>query len=98
MSTKHRDYDATQVEALHAARQAVKELGFTIKDESDNRFIVSTGLSIRSFGETVVVDVASGDDGVRVTVASEAKAQLIDWGKSDENVDALLAKIDKLLG
>lgn len=98
MSTEHRDYNCTQVEALHAARQAITELGFTIKDESDSRLVVSTGFSFRSFGETVVVDIASGEDSVRVTVTSEAKAQLTDWGKSDDNIDAIFAQLDKLLG
>ena len=70
-------------------------------DQSNGRIIAKKGMSLRSWGEEVVVEVWEVSPkmaGVRVT--SRVNAQLMDWGKNKQNVaeilDALAAALKTL--
>ncbi|HEV3474024.1 MAG TPA: hypothetical protein VG602_01485 [Actinomycetota bacterium] len=63
-------------------------------DQSTGRIIAGKGMSMRSWGEEVIVDVwevSPKKAGVRVT--SALKAQLVDWGANKKNVAAVLDAI-----
>lgn len=63
-------------------------------DENRGRIIAGKGMSMRSWGEEVIVDVwevSPMKAGVRVT--SQLKAQLVDWGANKKNVTAVIDAI-----
>ena len=44
-----------------------------------------------------MVSLSASEDGTKVQVSSSPLYQMIDWGKSDENVITILSNIDKQL-
>ena len=54
--------------------------------------------SLMSWGEDVTIQVKGKDSGSVVIVDSNPSAQLIDWGKSRQNVEKLLSDLKKELG
>ena len=90
-------YSKPFAEVYEAAVKAIETSGFTITDRRANRIEASSPSSIRSFGERIVVSLSASEDGTKVQVSSSPLYQMIDWGKSDENVITILSNIDKQL-
>jgi hypothetical protein len=63
-------------------------------DQDTGRIIAGKGMSMRSWGEEVIVEVwevSPKKAGVRVS--SRLKAQLVDWGANKKNVAAVIDAI-----
>ncbi|MGI0059281.1 MAG: hypothetical protein ACREBJ_05890 [Nitrosotalea sp.] len=77
----------------------VHNLGF--KKEKENRaagqIIVSSGVSLFSWGEKILIDIIHEGGKTKVTVSSLAKAQLFDWGKNSENEKKIINELIKIL-
>ncbi len=95
MPTREKDFTSSFSLVFHESRNAVEELGWSIEEEDEGRGIIhaSTGLSILSWGEDVVIEVKRRNQGVLVRVTSDTKAQLFDWGKSRSNISRFLEEL-----
>lgn len=82
--------------AISAAKKALAGLGFDLADNTRPGVLqAKSGFSLRSWGEEVTVSITEEPGGASVRVSSEPAVQLLDWGKSAENVEAILAAIEK---
>lgn len=97
MSTKK--YPNPYNDVLNAILQGIKDCGFSKKtaDWSSGYIVVSTGASLRSWGEQIEIQVSEAEGSTEVSITSSPQAQLIDWGKSRENIDRLFTAIEKYL-
>lgn len=80
---------------LTAIKQICQKFNWSIKEESELKILFQTPASLLSWGETVAVEIKSnqGDSSVLVSITSSANAQLIDWGKNNENVQKLVTDL-----
>lgn len=78
--------DADEVFAL--SMRAIKKCGWVIQSQDARRRIVRahTKMSLRSWGDEVVVRVRQGETGSQIDVSSNPKAQLFDWWRGQENI------------
>jgi hypothetical protein len=77
----------------------VKKMTLKNVDPASGRIIISSGISLASWGEEILVQVwepAPGQAAVRVS--SQVKAQLVDWGKNRKNVAAVFDALSRALG
>lgn len=91
------NYDTLYSSCLKAA----KDVGFNIETElsSDGLIKMSTGLSLRSWGEVIEVKITdlSSNKSI-VEIVSKPKTQIFDWGKGSENENLFLSSLNKILG
>lgn len=82
-----------------ACKRALSELDFSIEfvDKNEGTLSASTSTSFFSWGETIDINVQRSGRGTKVIVDSNSKAQLISWGKNDDNEEAILNKIEEIL-
>jgi len=94
-----RRYPNTYNDVFSAILQAIVYCGFQKEsaDRSSGYIVASAGVSLRSWGEDIEIRVSEADNGTNVSMSSSARAQLIDWGKSRENIDRLFAAIERYL-
>jgi hypothetical protein len=84
--------------ALEAGQHALAELAARRIAASGNTLRASTRANLRSWGESLAIDVAAGPEGTsRIVVRSSPRlrATLVDYGKNQANVDALAASLLK---
>lgn len=93
--TKQYDVDGSKIVRLLLPK--LKEQGFKIKDSTPTSLVIDTSSSFWSFGEEMVISVDNDNKGCKVTISSDPKYQLIDWGKSGENIDNIFSIIDKIV-
>lgn len=69
-------------------------------DEAAHTMEIKTGISLRSWGEKLHVELASEAEGTRVSIRSSAKlgTTLFDYGKNAENVRKIVEIIQTQLG
>jgi len=86
-------------DVFNAILQAIADCSFRKEsaDRSSGQIVVSTDISLRSWGERIEIQVSGADNRTKVSISSTPKAQLIDWGKSGENIDRLFVAIEKHL-
>ena len=58
---------------------------------------MNTSSSFWSWGEEMIIFINNGQD-CSVTITSNAKYQLTDWGKSEENIGKVFSLIDNMVG
>ena len=83
------------LQAIHS----VPKMKVQQADPSTGRIVVKKGLSFKSWGEDVTVNVlqaAPGQGAIRVH--SQVKAQAVDWGVNKANVDGILGAVAQALG
>ena len=96
---KYKTYNEPCSEVQRACIKALKQLGARIETQSTEYIKASTGLSLRSWGEIIEITIYKIDrDLCKVEIRSYPKAQLIDWGKSEENEMKVISLLDNLLG
>jgi hypothetical protein len=97
---KTRSFKKPFIEVFEATLQAIKECDFSIESKNKERgkIIASTGFSLRSWGETINIEIAKGKNKTRVSIFSDPKAQLLDWGKSEENEENIIKALTRRLG
>jgi len=96
---KVKKYSASHIKAFDCIIQAIKDCGYSIisQDQQTGTIRASSGFSLKSWGETILIQVSSLNNIVEVSVESTPKAQLMDWGKSRENVEVIIRAINKYL-
>jgi len=98
MMSKSRIYNHSLIEVLEASVKALKKCGFEVTKRSTHIIKASSGISFRSWGETIKITLSSTSEGVKVNITSEPQAQLFDLGKSEENVGKIFSELSKVLG
>lgn len=98
MVTVSRTYNRSLNEVLEASIRALKNCGFTITEKGQRVIKASSGISLRSWGEHIQLNLSSTSKGIEVKAISEAKAQLFDLGKSEENVERIFLELENQLG
>ncbi len=93
-----RIYEHSLNEVFEATVKALKTCGFEITEKTTHTIKASSGISLRSWGENIKVNLSSTSKGIEVRATSEPATQLFDLGKSEENVSRLLSELDKQLG
>ena len=83
-----------------ACKQALHDLDMSIeyRSKQEGRISASTGGSLFSWGETIDISIRNLGNRTKVIVESNSKAQLITWGKNDENENDILNRIEEILG
>ncbi|MDQ4144444.1 MAG: hypothetical protein M3198_11995 [Actinomycetota bacterium] len=89
---KDRTFDAL-VSSLPAIKMTIKAV-----DPASGHIDASTGVSWKSWGERIRIDVSEQGDGSVVRVSSGNKAQLISWGKNDSNLQDIQNALYQALG
>jgi len=92
-------YDATCSKVFGAVLQIIHELGWAIENEDimTGNIVASTGFSLRSWGESITIQVSKVGSQTNVSVTSTPEAQLIDWGKSEENERLIIRKLEDII-
>lgn len=88
MSSKTIIYAGDFKEIFKRCFESVKKCGWDVTsyDENEGIIFAETRGSFLSWGETVSIRVSKNEGKTTVKVMSEPFAQIIDWGKSDENI------------
>lgn len=76
-----------------AVTEAIRALGWSVREESDEAIRVATSLNIWSWGEQVCVQFHSR--GATVTSRCALFTQCVDWGKNKSNVRKFLGEFRK---
>lgn len=84
---------------FNAVLQAIADCSFRKEsvDMASGRIVASTDISLWSWGESIEIQVSEADNGAKVSISSTPNAQIIDWGKSEENIERLFAAIERHL-
>jgi hypothetical protein len=83
----------------HAGEVLVQTFGVPVQQVSGTELAVTTGASLRSWGERVSCTVEPTGDGSRIVVrsTSQLSTTLFDWGKNDDNVKKVVGALGRLL-
>ena len=83
-------------DALIRAIEKVKGMKVKSSDKVTGQVVVKTSVSLASWGETVNLEVVeAGPQQATVRVSSKVKAQLVDWGKNQKNIDRIFAAMSE---
>ena len=85
------------VSAFNAARQAITQCGWPSTIINSSCIKASTGISWRSWGETIVVQIQVSGNITYLNVQSELGYGLFDWGKNQNNIDKYLYYLGRLV-
>ena len=87
-------------EAFARAVSAARFLGWGLveSDPQTRQFRALTMAGVRSFGETVTVEIVPNPVGSEIRVCSKCRAQLVSWGKNRENAILFLRSIQEVQG
>ena len=80
---------------LNSAHQAVLECKWKVKKMESFCIKASAGTSMSSWGETITIQVQPVGNVSNLEIKSEAKWQLIDWGKNNENINKFIRNLSK---
>jgi hypothetical protein len=98
MEIARRQFPVSRAKLMAVLQRVVTNLGWKASGITEKGMSLDVPGGLLSWGETVSLAVDETDqDRVRLTVSSDAKAQVFTWGKNDENIKMLLAGIEKEL-
>ena len=83
--------------ALGAARQAIGQCGWKIASFSASSIKAVTGISMSSWGETVIIQVQSSGGTTYLNIQSKSGFALIDWGKNQNNINKFLTNLSRIV-
>ena len=95
-SSKTFQLSATQIHPLVC--DALKNMGAEILEQNPFSISAKTGISLRSFGEIIQVDIKSLEIGCQINIDSRCSmpSTLVDWGKNQNNIDEFFAQLERL--
>jgi hypothetical protein len=95
-SSKTFQLSATQIQPLISV--ALKNMGAEILEQNPFSISAKTGMSFRSFGETIQVDIKTLEIGCQINIDSRCSmpSTLVDWGKNQHNIDDFFAQLERL--
>ncbi|MDA4121970.1 MAG: zinc ribbon domain-containing protein [Thaumarchaeota archaeon] len=94
MKTRQEAIPRTPIDVLSLAKQIASSRGWKVGRQTEMEVEVTTGISMRSMGETVRVAAVAHPTipgSSLVTVTSSARLQVYDFGKSESDVDVMMA-------
>ncbi|VUT27697.1 MAG: hypothetical protein SYNGOMJ08_00247 [Candidatus Syntrophoarchaeum sp. GoM_oil] len=93
------EYPNSYNNVFNAVLQAIADCSFRKEsiDMASGRIVASTDISLWSWGESIELQVSEADNGATVSISSTPNAQIIDWGKSEDNIERLFAAIERHL-
>jgi hypothetical protein len=98
MEIARKQFPVSRAKLTDAVQRVVANLGWKASTVTEKAMSLDVPGGLLSWGETVTLSLDdSGQGTVDLTVSSDAKAQLFTWGKNDENIEKLLAGIEKEL-
>lgn len=99
MRIRKKTYSRPYDEIFEASLGSVKQLGWRLI--SQNREVgeikAQTGTTLRSWGEDIAIHLSEEAVGTTISVLSEARFQLIDWGKNEENEKIFYKELEKII-
>lgn len=96
-----RTYQADYAAVFDAAARAAARCGMGVKsaDPASGVLTLSTSMTLMSWGENLGVQVGQVEPGVmQVSIRSDVKFGLVDWGKNTKNINQFFAALDAELG
>jgi hypothetical protein len=95
-SSKTFQLSATQIQPLVC--DALKNMGAEILEQNPFSISAKTGISLRSFGEIIQVDIKTLEIGCQINIDSRCSmsSTLVDWGKNQNNIDEFFAQLERL--
>ncbi len=95
-SSKTFQLSATQIQPL--VYVALKNMGAEIFEQNPFSISAKTGISLRSFGEIIQVDIKTLEIGCQINIDSRCSmpSTLMDWGKNQNNIDEFFAQLERL--
>jgi hypothetical protein len=95
-SSKTFQLSATQIQPLISV--ALKNMGAEILEQNPFSISAKTGMSLRSFGESIQVDIKTLEIGCQINIDSRCSmpSTLVDWGKNQNNIDEFFAELERL--
>jgi hypothetical protein len=90
------DYDVSRGELMDAALAALEELGWKGRESGRWRISSSTGVSLWSWGETIIIHVTR-DSTLHIRSECALPTQCLDWGRNQSVVRRFLARLDAVL-
>lgn len=96
---KNITYNAAYSEVFESVLQIISKFGLNKECVSleKGEIIASTGFSLFSWGEKVVIKITKGKQ-TEISVSSTPEAQLFDWGKSQENEEMIIRELNNRWG
>lgn len=97
MASESYSSDMPPEQVFEAAVRAIESCGWEITEENEKAGVViaKTGMSLRSWGEEIVIQISTEEGKTLIHVSSES-SQLLDWGKSSENLKKLGEKLREI--
>jgi len=88
-----------RVTIIDKLQEVLKENGWTVQeiDKDKGEILANTGISFRSWGEIIYVDVIEEGIQSEVIIHSVALFQIYMWGKNEDNLDQFLHKFEDSL-
>ena len=74
-----------------SVKSALNAVSWSIRKESPDTIVASTSLSLRSWGERVIITFLS-DESITVTSKCTLPIQCFDWGKNKANIKKFIAE------
>ena len=94
-------YEADYEKVFEAVKKALKDCKFSTKEinKKTGEIQASAGISLLSWGENINISISEiNKNKTKVSVYSGAKAQLVDWGKSEKNIHLFFSALDRRIG
>ena len=95
-SSKTFQLSAAQIQPLVSV--ALKNMGAEILEQNPLSISAKTGMSLRSFGEIIQVDIKTLENSCQINIDSRCSmpSTLVDWGKNQNNIDEFFAELERL--
>jgi hypothetical protein len=79
-------------DSFNAALSAASQIG-TVKsyDIRLGRIVVRTPMSMKSWGEDLIIQLLPVAGGAELRINSGSRLQMVDWGKNRENIDKFIS-------
>lgn len=87
---------AASAQVIVAIQDLANRKGWRCQLEQDGKIRIRTTANLLSWGEDIFVRITTSGTTTTVTAESAAIAQLIDWGKPQQNVTAILTQVAAL--
>lgn len=96
---EEKTYPYSYDELFETALRLVGQLDWKLvsQDKEVGTIKAETGMSLRSWGENVSIQISEKEGGNTISVASGVSGQLLGWGKDAENERTFHRQLKKLI-
>jgi hypothetical protein len=83
---------------FNAALSAAPQMGIVKSyDIQLGRILIRTSMSMKSWGEDLVIQLSPAAGGTELRIHSSSRLQVVDWGKNRQNLDKFISLIASCL-